>query len=182
MPHKPVPLEVSIERKITWAEDCFREFGDLLLREEDIARLLKALEKAARNSHREMAASGVAGLCRECDQREGGSCCGAGLEDHYSGPLLLINRLLGADIPEERHDPSSCFFLGEGGCLLPARHVICVNYLCKKITDRIAPRELSPLREKEGIELEYLFLLNEALKKVLRSAGGEAQSLKTRTP
>jgi hypothetical protein len=46
--------------------------------------------------------------------------------------------------------------------------VICVNYLCNKITDRINPQKLKALREKEGIELDILFRLNERLKKVLQ--------------
>ena len=48
-----------------------------------------------------------------------------------------------------------------------ARHVICVNYVCAKITNRINPNELSRLREKEGLELDLLFLTNERVKKLL---------------
>ncbi|MBA7644220.1 hypothetical protein ES703_51962 [subsurface metagenome] len=91
--------------------------------------------------------------------------CSMGIK--YDGWLLLINLLLDVRLPKKRHDKESCFFLGEGGCLLKARHVICVNYLCKKITDQIDPHKLNALREKEGVELDILFLLNERLKIVL---------------
>ena len=67
-------------------------------------------------------------------------------------------------------------FEGAQGCLLLARHVICVNYLCKKITDRIEPLKLQTLREKEGMELEYLFLVYERTKKLLGGMKAEAIS------
>lgn len=114
-----------------------------------------------------MAESGIVDECRDCDRREGGSCCGAGLEHHYSGIILLINLLLGVDVPKRRHDPAGCFFLGEKGCTLLARHVICVNYLCKRINDRILPEKIAALRKKEGIELETLFMLQESIRNQL---------------
>ena len=49
-----------------------------------------------------------------------------------------------------------------------ARHVICINYLCTKIADLIKPHTIIKLREREGEELNTLFLLQERLKKVLR--------------
>lgn len=113
-----------------------------------------------------MTKTGIPEICRKCEKDEGGSCCGAGLEDKYDRWLLLVNLLLGIKLPKNRYDTKSCFFLGEGGCLLKARHVICVNYLCKKITDQIDPHKISVLREKEGIELYALFILNERLKKI----------------
>ena len=115
-----------------------------------------------------MAASGIADECRQCEHDEGGSCCGAGLENKYSGTLLLINLLLGAKLPSKRTGPSNCHFLGDEGCRLLARHVICVNYICRKISDRIDPERIAILREAEGRELDILFLLNERVKKLLR--------------
>jgi hypothetical protein len=43
------------------------------------------------------------------------------VEEWYDPVLLLINRLLGADLPERREVPDNCFFLGEKGCKIPAR-------------------------------------------------------------
>ena len=115
-----------------------------------------------------MASVGVMDECRDCEDREGGSCCGAGLENKYNGVLLLINLLLDIEIPQKSRKPSSCFFLGGEACQLLARHVICVNYLCKKITDRIDPKRIAVLREIEGTELELLFFLHERIKLLLR--------------
>ena len=165
---KQVSLDSPIEQKIAWAQDCFQDMGDGLLREASVGSLLFRLKQAIGRSHERMAESGIVEICRVCDQNEGGSCCGKGLEDHFSGILLLINLLLGVELPKTRHDPSSCFFLDEDGCRLLARHAICINYVCRRITQSIQPHALAGLREMEGLELECLFLLNERIIKILR--------------
>lgn len=157
----------SVEEKIAWAETCYEEKGGLFFRDEKIVTLLGRLKGAVRASCTAMAVAGVADECRTCAEREGGSCCGAGLENKYDGTLLLINLLLGIQLPKRRSDPSSCLFLGPDGCLLIARQVICVNYLCKKIENRINPSKIALLREREGVELECLFLLKEHIKEKL---------------
>ena len=159
----------SVEEKIAWAETCYKEKGGHFLRDEKTATLLNRLKGAVRASRAAMAMAGIADECRTCEEREGGSCCGAGLEKKYDGTLLLINLLLGIHLPKQRSDPSSCLFLGPEGCLLIARQVICVNYLCKKIENRVNPSKIVVLREKEGVELECLFLLHEWIKKKLRA-------------
>ncbi|MFC1580170.1 hypothetical protein ACFL4N_04595 [Thermodesulfobacteriota bacterium] len=168
MPIQEAPLDATIHEKIAWARDCFARAGDRLLKDPRIADLLNRLSNAITDSHRAMGVSGISEECRQCEHQEGGSCCGAGLENRYSGTLLLINLLLGVKLPPKRTAPSNCHFLGDKGCRLLARHVICVNYVCRKITDRIDPEGIAPLREAEGRELDILFLLNEHIKKVLR--------------
>ena len=171
-----IPLTRPINEKVEWAKICYRDFRQCFLGDPLAGTLLKQLKKASEASRNEMAKVGIDHYCGECEALEGGSCCGAGLEDKYSGCLLLINLLLEVQLPEERFDPRGCFFLGPKGCLLIARHVICLNYLCKKITDRIEPLKLKALREKEGMELEYLFLVYERTKKLLRGMKAEAIS------
>ena len=160
-----ISLESPIDAKIAWAEKRYHEVIGELLGDQEIPELLDKLKRAIHASHREMDEAGVVNECRDCEEREGGSCCGAGLENRYDGSLLLINLLLGVKLPKQGYDPSSCFFLGEQGCRLLARHVICVNYLCKKIADHIHPDKIAALQEKEGVELERLFYLQERIKK-----------------
>ncbi len=167
MPAQDIPITGAIRERIAWAERCSKEKGGLLLRDEKSVALLNRLKGAVLASRTAMALTGVADECRACEEREGGSCCGAGLEDKYDGTLLLINLLLGIQLPTQRFDPRSCLFLGPNGCRLIARHVICVNYLCKKIEDRIDSSKIAVLREKEGVELECLFLLKEHIKEKL---------------
>ncbi|MCP4683322.1 MAG: hypothetical protein GY864_13410, partial [Desulfobacterales bacterium] len=126
-----IPLSSPIKAKIAWAENCYREFGGQLLKGKGIQSLSKRLKNAVHSSHREMTESGIVPLCAECEQAEGGSCCGKGLENKYDGWLLLINLVLGVALPKSRYDSKSCFFLDKTGCSLLARHVICVNYICK---------------------------------------------------
>ena len=171
---KEVPIESPIEEKIAWAKNCFRERGADLHRDEEVGILLKKLKGAIRASHSEMAHTGIIEFCRLCEQEDGGSCCGAGLENRYTGLLLLINLLLGHPVPGRRQDPLGCFFLGKEGCGLLSRQVICINYLCKIITDQIDPHKIAPLREKEGIELDLLFHLNERIKKILATTEASA--------
>jgi hypothetical protein len=162
-----VPLQSPIEKKIAWAEDLHSRLRHDLLQDPTLAQLLKDLRSAIQDSHHEMVRAGIVAACTDCEKRGGGSCCGAGLENHYSGLLLLINLLLDVRLPTKRLDPASCFFLGKEGCQLLARHVLCVNFLCKKITDHVDPDKIRCLREKEGVELELLFLLNERIQKQL---------------
>ncbi|MGA7965185.1 MAG: hypothetical protein WCB49_04745 [Gammaproteobacteria bacterium] len=165
---KRLTISLPFRERVKNARDIYREFGKDLLETPKIDRLLGQLKEATLASREEMGQTGIVEICRRCDQLEGGSCCGAGLENRYDGWLLLINLLLGADIPFKRHDEKSCFLLGEKGCLLVSRHVICINYLCGKITRRIPPDHLKELRELEGRELETLFLLKESLRTFMK--------------
>lgn len=165
---KQTSLSSPIEAKIAWAQHCYQEFRDDLLKEKKLVDLLAHLKAAVVVSRREMALTGIEEVCRRCDQEEGGSCCGAGLENRYDGWLLLINLLLGVKLPKTRQQTDSCFLLGKSGCFLMARHVICINYLCKKITNLFEPRTIMALREKESEEVNTLFMLHESIKTVLR--------------
>jgi len=165
---QPISINRPVKKRIAWAESCFQGSGDLFLKDETIAGLLAEFKSAVKASRQEMNKTGVVALCRECDQEEGGSCCGRGLENKYDAWLLLINRLLGVELPGERRQADGCFFLGEKGCVLMARHVICINYMCKKITNDIQPSALKTLREMEGVEINCLFMLNETAKQAFR--------------
>lgn len=164
-------LSDPIADKVAWAQTRFRKHGAALQNDATIASLLERLGPAAAASGRAMVEAGIVEICATCERDEGGSCCGAGLENRYDGVTLLINLLLGVDLPSERRDPASCHFLGPEGCLLKARDVICVNFVCKAITDRVPPDRISPMRELEGMELETLFALHARVTAVLREAG-----------
>jgi len=49
-----------------------------------------------------------------------------------------------------------------------ARHIICINYLCKNVTDQVDPCRIATVREKEGEEVNALFVLHERIKTVLK--------------
>jgi hypothetical protein len=163
-----ISLSSPTREKIAWAEACHERFGSLLLRDKSIQDMLFRMKDAWENSRIEMVKTGITTICRDCEELEGGSCCGEGLEKRYDVWMLLINRLLGINLPCAPSSPENCLFLSHTGCSLMARHTICVNYVCKKITDRIALPKLKTLREKEGEELHLLFLLHERVKALVR--------------
>jgi hypothetical protein len=158
----------TVEEKVAWAEACYQRSRSYLFNDKTVVDLLGKIKRAIKASRTQMVDSGMVALCEECEKDEGGSCCGAGMENRYDGRLLLINLLLEVKLPDERRDPKSCFFLAENGCVLQARHVICINYICKKITARIDPIKINALRDKEGEEVTLLFLLHEQLRKAIK--------------
>ena len=166
---KKISIDNTIEERIQWAKDCYETYRELFSNDKKTEELLDNLRLAAEVSHKTMVDAGILAECRKCVDSEGGSCCGAGLENKYSGVLILTNLLLGVLLPDSRYDPKGCYFLGETGCTLLARHVICINYLCKKITDTIDKKRIAILRDKEGLEIGILFLLNERLKEILKN-------------
>jgi hypothetical protein len=110
---------------------------------------------------------GVFAACKQCEEEEGGSCCGSGIENRYSPHLLLVNLLLGSCLPEDRCFENSCYFLGKDGCVLKARDILCINYLCAKINRLLAHEDLLALQKATGKEMETVFFLHEAVKKVI---------------
>ncbi len=179
---KDINISSPIEGKIAWAEECQLQLRERLLENKTINGLLKNLRKAIHASHIEMNEAGIVDLCKECEEDEGGSCCGTGMEDKYDGQLLLINLLLGVELPKIRNEPQDCYFLRKTGCLLMARHVICINYLCKKITERIEPQKIMTMREKEGEEINFVFLLHEQINRELRMQGIKRGSTTEKDP
>ncbi len=154
---------VTIVEKIAVARDRFAAWGEPLREDPRIAGLLVELEAALRTTFETMIELGVVEACRGCEEEEGGSCCGAGIENRYNSTLLLVNLLLGASLPDRRTVERSCFFLGSGGCMLRARHVLCVNYLCDKIETALTHEQLCFLQNTAGRELDLIFALQEAV-------------------
>ncbi len=168
---KPI-MSAPIRERIRAARGLFGQWGPAWRTDGRVRALAEALRDAIRASRQAMETAGVFDLCRQCEEEEGGSCCGAGIEDRYDPVLLAVNLLLGAALPEEPAVPGGCLFLGERGCRLAARHVLCVNYLCLKIQERLPLRDVIRVQEVAGREMEALFLLEEELKRGLRRGQG----------
>ena len=169
MPGQNGPFARTIEERITWAGNALDSFGPALEADPETVSLAARFGDARRASRREPASADIAARCGLCDREEGGSCCGAGIELNYDGWLLLINLFLGIRLPRRRARPGGCFFLGEDGCVLAARHVLCINYLCRAASEKAAAAALLALRGREGLEIEILFRLNEHIKRVVQS-------------
>jgi hypothetical protein len=161
----------SIEDKIVMARDMYDSWSDQLKREPHILELMEKLERCLENSRKAMLELGIVETCKHCDEEEGGSCCGAGLENKFDTVLLLMNLLLGVSLPEKHRRPESCYLLTDKGCTLKVRLVLCVDFLCPKILNTMSHRDLIRLQQVSGDELTTGFMLYDALKRFMRRAG-----------
>lgn len=158
----------KIYKKIEWARRAMIVSGPAILTDSVIGGLLEGYREAIKNTLAEMSLAGVTGQCADCAVNDNGSCCGKGIENRFDTALLFINLLMGCKLPTSRFDPQGCLFLGEKGCLIAARHLICINYICKRLKDRVGSEALRRLEEKIGNEADAGFALEEAVKKWLR--------------
>ena len=158
---------MTISEKIKIASDLFGAWGNDLWRDAEVKGLLEILIENLSASGKVNRDLGVLAVCKHCDEEEGGSCCGAGIENRYSPHLLLVNLLLGVTLPEERCFADSCYFLGKEGCSLEARDVLCINYLCTRIQRLLGHESLLTLQTVTGKEMETVFLLHEAVKRFI---------------
>ena len=156
----------TIEDRIAWAERTYSLLGETILKNEQVRNLLDKLDSAIDSTRRYMLEIGVVDVCREC-ANQNAVCCKKWVENEYDEVTLLINLLLGVSLPKKRYYPDRCFFLGPNGCLLKAREVICVEFLCEKILKHIGEKEIR-LREIAGEELETAFVLSELVKRIVR--------------
>ena len=162
---------LSIEEKIEQAHTLLNTCGSSLTEDPSIHTLLKKLRECIDNTNQRMLKLGVVAECKHCEEQEGGSCCGTGIENKYDVELLLVNLLLEASLRDQQSSQNSCYFLGEKGCKLTARHVLCVNYICEKLQRKLTREELIELQTGAGEELDNLFFLHEAIKKRIRKQG-----------
>ena len=158
------PNALPIEEKIETARALFAAWEGRLRKDGRIPALLKRLKQNVHASMQAMHALRVVQTCKRCEELEGGSCCGAGIENRYDGLQLLINLLLGVSLPDRHTYTDSCFFLQADGCCLKARHVLCVNYLCAKLQRTLSQDDMIALQTIVGEELDTGFALYEAIK------------------
>ena len=159
----------SIYKKIEQAHNLGETCGSSLMKDPHIHALLRKLRDCIENTNQSMVTLGVVAECKNCEEREGGSCCGSGIENKYDAVLLLINVLLGSSLENEESSRNSCYFLGKKGCTLTARHVLCVNYICEKLQKKLRREDLIELQTCAGEELDTLFFIHEAIKKKIKT-------------
>ncbi len=171
----PVGTDYPIVHKIKWATQIYKCWGQKILLDTEITRFLEAYRQQIQQTWSLMEQIGVVAECTDCAIHDGGSCCGIGIEDRFDTVLLLINLLLGAKLPDRRWDSKGCWFLGEKGCTIVARHVICINYLCKRLYQKIDHAGLQRLQRQIIREADASFVLEERLKAWLRDRQGHGE-------
>ncbi|MHC1728739.1 MAG: hypothetical protein AB9866_22515 [Syntrophobacteraceae bacterium] len=158
----------NIESKVKTAHILFEKWGRSISADVLLAGMLRELVACSEASGVASLRTGVTGACRHCDEEEGGSCCGAGIENRYTPELLLLNLLLGVDLPDSRYSEKSCYFLGNRGCILSARDILCINYLCTRLQREIPRENLIDLQETNGREMETLFILHDKIRNFIQ--------------
>jgi hypothetical protein len=165
----PFGVNHPISVKLFWANRLYDLLGRIILQEPAVESLVAAYETAIHRSWNVMQTLDVVSHCTDCAVNDGGSCCGRGIEDHFDVPLLFINRLMGVGLPTQRWDDHGCWFLGPQGCLLKARHTLCINYICKRLQAALSDRALLELSQVMVKETDMGFRLEEVVKKWLVS-------------
>ena len=169
-----IPVKPStsgdIFSKIEQARQMWEEHGEQLLSDPGIKSALEDLSGAIEDNWALMRRLKVVDLCGRCaTEIEGGGCCGAGIEEWYDSFVLLMNLMMGKEIPQTRLDKTGCLFLGPSGCLLKARFHFCINYLCHRIKDNLTQSELRELAAGNGREIYCGWVLENAIREKLET-------------
>jgi hypothetical protein len=140
-------------KNVSQARQWYADHGYGLLEDTELSASLKAYTGAIEKTYEIMSAAGIVPRCARCAGEKPGGCCFQGVEGWYDPILLLVNLLLGVDIPVTPVVPGGCLFVGGGGCRLRGRYSFCVNYLCPAIRESLSADELEGLLKTAGEEL-----------------------------
>ncbi len=159
-----------VEEEIHKAKRLYELYGEVFYREGRLGKLFEAYRKAIGRTQGVMAEVGVVEGCTACAREGAGSCCFQGVEDWYDHTLLLMNLILGIQIPESREVPGACLFVGRKGCRLLARHSFCVNYICPRLKGVIQGPGMETLLSVSGNELWCGWEIEQSIRKWLQES------------
>jgi len=159
-----------IHKEIEKATDLFKKYKRALLEDPHMVSLIIQYKESIQKSHLTMKEIGVIEACSSCARVKTSGCCFSGVEDWYDCYLLLINLLLGRELPVKTDFSESCLFVGENGCKLMARHSFCVNFLCPDLLEGFASAQRKNLSTAVGAELQAGWELENALRNWMKSA------------
>lgn len=143
--------------------------GERLSRDSSISEHLSAYLKRITATNTLMRQSQIVDTCAACAEEKAGSCCLQEVEEWYDPILLLINLLMGAELPDFRELPGHCLFVGRKGCKLIARYAFCVNYLCPRLKDLLGPAKTQYLNTVAGEELFAGWEVEKAIRNCLNA-------------
>ncbi len=160
--------EKNIQRQIERASHLLSRFGAACLRVPELGALLEKLRRLIERTDSLMVDSGVVEACSRC-ARVTGSCCFREMGQSYTDVQLLINGLLGCSFPQVAQYPGGCFFAGEKGCTLKARHAFCLNYFCPDLMNTPGTETVLEIQLQVGEQLLAGWELEFALGRFLTS-------------
>ncbi len=143
----------DIQLNIQKAQEFHSLYFKQMIENPSISLSLARYKKAIFTTRRVFEKTGIIEACSRCAQRNQGSCCFEGMENNYDTVLLLINLLMGVNLPNERELENHCFFLGKNGCKLLARYYFCVNYFCPELEKSLGKQNMNRLSAVIGNEI-----------------------------
>ncbi len=158
-----------VENQIQKAKDLYARFGDQILEDKNHLVLIKKYRSAIVTTRETMKALNMIKACSVCSDKWMGGCCFAGVEKWYDAMLLLVNLLLGVNIPEVRMVKKGCMFVGLSGCELLARHSFCINYLCSTFKDSLSLSDQKTFLSVAGNEIFCEIQVEQSVKKWITS-------------
>lgn len=161
----------DVSNYIAEAKEVYASLGSEILNNAQLAELLAGFEEQINGTNRLFKEMDVAADCTACCDREKGPCCFDGAQGWYDLRLLLINLLLGVEVPDGPELVDDCWFNSPTGCKLLAKDSICLNFFCPDIQERLNEDELLALRQQVGRELLACLDLEAVLLPWLQSRG-----------
>ncbi|MBW1952404.1 MAG: hypothetical protein JRI66_04870 [Deltaproteobacteria bacterium] len=165
MPKKGILNEIS-RAKLLWDR-----FGEAILQERQIGLSLKRYQEAINHTAKLNRRLGISTACAVCAREGSGSCCFPGVENQYDRLLLLLNLLLGVQLPDSQEIFGKCFFLGPQGCKLMARHYYCQRFLCPELQERLGSVRCCRILEAVEAELAVGWEVEQLVRQWLRIGG-----------
>ena len=135
------------------AHELYQRWGRQFLADPSLAALLGVYQAAIDACLAAYQANDISEYCRRCGEEDHLACCFLGAEKWYGHRLLMLNMMLGAQIPEERELEGECFFMGTKGCKLMARCGICLNFFCPSLVAVLGQPQVNKLLKLVGREL-----------------------------
>lgn len=163
--------EEEIIETIYSAKNLFKIYKDSLLSDLNLTKMLALLESKINASWEEMIESGIVNECKACSLYRSETCCTYRTGFKCDTTLLLINLLLNVPLPESPFYSELCHFLTEKGCCLKARPVICINYTCPVLREKIPFDKLIRVQEIAGEEIDLIFKTENYIKQMIRKRG-----------
>ena len=160
----------NISEQIQIAKKLYSLYGSQILLDKKCFSLLEKFKESIEDSWKLMKELGVVHICSICADEKPGGCCYFGIETCYTDMILLLNQLLGVNLPEQRQFEKSCLFVGEHGCLLNARFKTCIYHLCPEIINSLCEYDLFRLRAVTNYEIRLGAQLEAAIRGWIREA------------
>ena len=166
-------MDPRVKKEIESARLLYAEYGRALSEDEQISRLLTRYKEAAIRTGEKMREIGIEKSCTECALDLDECCCFKGVEEKYDRIILLINLVMGVEIPESREIPGCCLFVGSRGCKMTARHYFCVHYLCPSLKALLGPSAVDDFQSVAGEELSCGWETEQAIRAWLKERGNK---------